>query len=406
MAASHGRQPVVLLVDDEPMVTQALGLFLELESDYAVVTAESGEEALKRFADGPVDVVVSDFLMPGLNGLELLAEVARRDPEVPRLMLTGYADKENAIRAINEVGLFQYLEKPLDNETFLLAVKNALAHKGVRAALHDKIQELKRTLRQRDELSQREEEIRRELEWAATVQARFLPREVPTAAPFSLAVVYRPAMAVGGDFYEFVPLAQGKLGVIVADSAGHGVQAALGTALLKFATAGFAGQDLGPGDILSRMNEVLFRGLPREIPVAAAAAVLEPAAGRVRIAGAGLPHPGLVDADGKLHFQAAPGLLLGLVDAGMYTPGNETEVILEPGAGLMIFSDGLSEAQDAAEEQYGEGRLHEDVAALKGATGQDFIDAVADRALAFGVPDYRDDLTVVSITRLDEGESA
>ncbi len=109
MTGIHGRRPVVLLVDDEPMVTQALALFLELESEYEVVACGSGTEALDRLSDRPVDVVVSDFLMPGMNGLELLAEVARRNPEIPRLMLTGYADKENAIKAINEVGLFQYL---------------------------------------------------------------------------------------------------------------------------------------------------------------------------------------------------------------------------------------------------------------------------------------------------------
>jgi len=397
----HGRKPVILLVDDEPMVTRALALFLELESDYEVITSGSGAEALERFSDGPVDVVVSDFLMPGMNGLELLAEVARRDPDIPRLMLTGYADKKNAIRAINDVGLFQYLEKPLENEQFLLALKNALAHKGVRAALHEKIQELDRVLLQRDELSLREEDMRREMEWAATVQARFLPSEIPSPNPFSLAVVYRPAMAVGGDFYEFVPLAGGNLGIIVADSAGHGVQAALGTALLKFSTAGFADQDLGPGDILSRMNEVLFYGLPREIPVAAAAAVIEPASGRIRLAGAGLPHPGLVTAGGDLHFQPASGLLLGLVDGPMYTPGKETVLTPEQGSSLLLFSDGLSEAQDSGDELYGEDRLRQDVAAMNGTRGQDLIEALADRSLGFGLPEYRDDLTVVSITRID-----
>ena len=137
MMEIHGRKPVIMLVDDEPMVTSVMASFLELETDYEVITCVSGAEALERLSSGPVDVVVSDFLMPGMNGLELLAEVGRQDPEIPRLMLTGYADKENAIKAINEVGLFQYLEKPLDNAQFLLALKNALAHKGVRAALHD-----------------------------------------------------------------------------------------------------------------------------------------------------------------------------------------------------------------------------------------------------------------------------
>ena len=112
--------------------------------------------------------------------------------------------------------------------------------------------------------------MRKELEWAATVQSRFLPGEIPAPAPFDLAVVYRPAMAVGGDFYEFISLAGGNLAVIVADGAGHGVQAALGTALVKFAASGMETRDLGPGEILTRMNRVLYKGLPREIPVVAA----------------------------------------------------------------------------------------------------------------------------------------
>jgi sigma-B regulation protein RsbU (phosphoserine phosphatase) len=271
----------------------------------------------------------------------------------------------------------------------------------VRAALHEKIQELDRTLLQRDELSVRDEEMRKEMEWAATVQAKFLPQEVPAVDPFKLSVVYRPAMAVGGDFYEFISLANGNLAVVVADSAGHGVQAALGTALLKFATSGMEGENLGPGEILTRMNEVLFQGLPREIPVVAAAAVLEPQSGRIRTAGAGLPHPLVIDADGEVHIQSAPGLMLGLVDGSMYTPGKEFELTPGPGDSLLLFSDGLTEAQDSRDEFYGEGPLQKDAAELAGTPRAELLEALADRALKFGLAEYRDDLTVVAITRMD-----
>jgi DNA-binding NarL/FixJ family response regulator len=86
MGAIAGRNPVVMLVDDEPMMTATLAAVLELETDYTVVTCDSGAEALEYLAADPVDVVISDFLMPGMNGLELLAEVRRLDPEIPRLL--------------------------------------------------------------------------------------------------------------------------------------------------------------------------------------------------------------------------------------------------------------------------------------------------------------------------------
>lgn len=400
MPGARPQPPMVALVDDEPMVTAALASILELETDYEVRCFASGAAALADMKSTMPDVVVSDFLMPGMNGLEFLGEVKRLDSEVPRIMLTGYADKENAIRAINEVGLFQYLEKPLDNDQLLMVLRNALAHRGLQTALRDKIQELDHALHQRDVLSARDDDFRRELAWAQTVQARFLPDEVPDLSPFAAAVAYEPSMGVGGDFYGFLPLAGDRTAVIVADSAGHGVQAALGTALLKFATADLEGQDLGPGDVLAHMNGILFRGLPRDIPVAAAAAVVQPGQGIVRLAGAGLPHMLRVRGDGKVTHESTAGLLLGLVDRDMYNAGTELVVDLAPGEVLLMFSDGLTEARDAAEVFFGEGPLDAAAAELAGAGCRDLVRGLADRALAFCSPEHRDDLTVVGLARL------
>jgi sigma-B regulation protein RsbU (phosphoserine phosphatase) len=336
-------------------------------------------------------------MMPGMNGLEFLAEVRKLDPDVPRIMLTGYADKENAIRAINEVGLFQYLEKPLDNEQLLMVLRNALSHRGLQSALQSKISELDGVLHEHDRLAARDEEVRRELDWAQKVQARFLPDDLPELENFEVAVAYEPSMGVGGDFYGFIPLAGGNLAVVVADSTGHGVQAALGTALLKFAIADLDGRDLGPEEILAHMNGILFRGLPRDIPVAAAAAVLEPGTRRIRLAGAGLPHPLIVKADGTVAHEPASGLLLGLVDEDMYTAGSESVVVLAAGETLLMFSDGLTEAQDADDRFFGEGPLDAEAAGLGGAGCGGLVRGLADKALAFGLPEHRDDLTVVGL---------
>lgn len=399
------RPAVVMLVDDEPMVTATLQAFLELETEYEVVTCGSGAEALERFAAGPVDVVISDFLMPGMNGLELLAEVRRLDPEVPRLLLTGYADKDNAIRGINEVGLFQYLEKPLDNDQLLLSLRTALEHRGLRTALREKIDELESALRKNNEMTTRDDELQREMDWARTVQGKFLPETVPSVADWCLDVVYNPAMAVGGDFYDFVPLSGGRMALVLIDSAGHGVQAALGTALLKFATAGLVDQDLDPAGVMSHLNHVLYRGLPRDIPVAAAVAVFDPDGGRVRLIGAGLPKPALVGADGSVQYQPATGLLLGIVDGDLYPAGTETVLDLVPGQILLLFSDGLTEAQDVDDVFYGEGPMAADIAAWAAEGGRvaELPELLATKALAFGLPAYRDDLTVIGVSRSVEG---
>ncbi len=107
---------VVMIVDDEEMVLMSIRSFLNLETPYEVLTFTSPVEALDHFARSEVDLVISDYLMPEMDGISFLGKVRALKPDVPRIILTGYADKENAIKAINEVGLYQYIEKPWDNE--------------------------------------------------------------------------------------------------------------------------------------------------------------------------------------------------------------------------------------------------------------------------------------------------
>lgn len=120
------RQSSVMVVDDEEMVATALRTFLELETSYRVLDFTSPVEALESLEEDPVDVVVADFMMPDMDGVQFLREVRSRWPHISRILLTGYADVENAIRAINEAGLYYYLQKPWDNDHLKLVVRNGV----------------------------------------------------------------------------------------------------------------------------------------------------------------------------------------------------------------------------------------------------------------------------------------
>ncbi len=130
---------VVLIVDDEEMVLNSLNSFLMLETDYEVRTFTNPEEALEHVAQNPVDMVISDYLMPQMDGITFLGKVKAVQPDVPRIILTGYSDKENAIKAINEVGLFQYVEKPWDNDRLHLIIRNGLEKQQLIKELRTKI---------------------------------------------------------------------------------------------------------------------------------------------------------------------------------------------------------------------------------------------------------------------------
>ena len=135
-------RPTILILDDEEMVTTSLRNLFRLQTNYKVLTHTSPENALTVGSNASIDLVITDYLMPGMDGITFLSRFKDIQPQAVRVLLTGYADKENAIKAINTVGLYQYIEKPWDNDALLIAVKNGLEKRQLIRALERKIAEL------------------------------------------------------------------------------------------------------------------------------------------------------------------------------------------------------------------------------------------------------------------------
>jgi len=142
LGGMNGTRPAVLIVDDEDMVIASIKAFLQLETDYDVHGFTDPEEAARFMEQHTVDVAVSDYLMPKMNGIQLLGRVKERQPEASRVLLTGHADKQSAIQAINQVSLFQYLEKPWDNAQLLLVIKSGAERARLFRDLRRKVDEL------------------------------------------------------------------------------------------------------------------------------------------------------------------------------------------------------------------------------------------------------------------------
>jgi len=140
--AENKFQPTLLILDDEEMVTTSLRNLFRLQTDYRILDYTSPEEALSDGKNHVVDLVITDYLMPGMDGISFLTEFKEIHPQAVRILLTGYADKENAIKAINTVGLYQYIEKPWDNDALLMVVRNGLEKIALLRTLESKITEL------------------------------------------------------------------------------------------------------------------------------------------------------------------------------------------------------------------------------------------------------------------------
>jgi response regulator RpfG family c-di-GMP phosphodiesterase len=137
----------ILVVDDEPTVVRSIADLLELETPHSVLRETSPRRAIDLARANPVDLVISDFLMPELDGIKFLLEIRSLYPETTLILLTGYADKESAIRAINEAGIFHYLEKPWDNDDLLTIVRTGLDRRLQLHRLHERARELEARVR-------------------------------------------------------------------------------------------------------------------------------------------------------------------------------------------------------------------------------------------------------------------
>jgi signal transduction histidine kinase len=137
----------VYVVDDDPLVTESLGTALRVETDYVVHVFNAPAQALAALAEAEPDVVISDFKMPGIDGLSFLERIREQLPDAVLMLLTGYADKESAVQAINRLGIFQYVEKPWDTSDLLLKIRNAID----RRKLRQEIEQANADLRQGNE---------------------------------------------------------------------------------------------------------------------------------------------------------------------------------------------------------------------------------------------------------------
>lgn len=136
------KKSLIVLVDDESIITSAFKTLLRVEGYSNVQCFNKPAEALEFMKSNTPDIIVSDFMMPEMNGLEFLTEAKKLYPEVSMILLTGYADKENAIRAINEIGLYKYIEKPWDNDDLVMNVRNGIERSHLLSDLRQKIEEL------------------------------------------------------------------------------------------------------------------------------------------------------------------------------------------------------------------------------------------------------------------------
>jgi len=342
----HDQLPVVLLVDDDPDILRIVQFYLKKQK-YQVFTAHSGEEALALLCEQPsVELVLSDVMMPGISGLDLLKAI-RQDPKLSDLSVLLISAEGHTAKKVAglEMGADDYITKPFNFDELLARVRN-----------HIRLRRLQREVMQKNELLHtKNEQFLRDLEAARNVQLALMPHQLPESEEFRVGARYIPLERVGGDLFDVVTLHEGKkLGLFIADVCGHGIAAAFVTAMTKitFRNACFSTDD--PGDVLTQMNRELIPLLSGGF-VTVFYAVVDLASKTMHYASGGHP-PLLVRRKGQntvtlLEPQAT---FLGSFDKVQY---RSSEFDFQDGDRVIFCTDGLFEGSDSEGARFGMDRV-------------------------------------------------
>ena len=238
--------------------------------------------------------------------------------------------------------------------------------------------------------------LQQELRMARDIQQALLPKDLPQLEGWKISCRYQPAREVGGDFYDFLELEDGRLGLVVGDATGHGMPAALVMATARSTLRAVAQASESPGEVLRMANDPLFTDIPPNMFITCFYAILDPSSGRLVYANAGHDLPYL-HRGGDAEELRARGMPLGLMPGMSY---EEQEVTLESGDSTLFYSDGLVEAHDPKRrEMFGFPRLQMLVA--KYAEQESLMNSLLEQLYSFTGEGWEqeDDITLVTLQR-------
>jgi serine phosphatase RsbU (regulator of sigma subunit)/anti-sigma regulatory factor (Ser/Thr protein kinase) len=342
----------------------------------------------------PVEIAPNDPLLAYLQGASEAVDVEALELDSPALRELKEAGVKLAVPLVSQGELIGVLNlgPRLSEQEYSSDDRKLLDNLAAQAAPALRVGQL---VREQEAEAATRQRFEQELEVARLIQQNFLPKELPDLPGWQVAAYYRPAREVGGDFYDVIPLPDGRVAFVVGDVTDKGVPAALVMSATRSVLRASAVRLIEPGEVLERVNEHLCPDMPAKMFVTCLYGVLDPESGLLRFANAGHDLPYVKTADGVVELRAR-GMPLGLMPGMAY---EEKEAVLQPGESVLLHSDGIVEAHDPERDMFGFPRLKDTVAEAPG--GQELIDRVLADLESFIGPgaEQEDDITMVTLQR-------
>ena len=350
--------------------------------------AEMVKKAVVQEGDGIIGLVASRgeaLLIPDASADPRLRKMKEAGIEVRDLILvplTVRGEILGVLALVNKLGEERFNEE--DKKTVMgIADQAAVTIDMVR--LH--------------KLQAEQQRLEHELELARTFQSLLLPHEIPQSEKVSIAEFYRPAREVGGDYYDFIPIDERHMGVVVGDVSGKGIPGALVMASVRATLRAEARISLSPKEVLQRVNVQAVHDTKESVFITMTYGILDTVTGKFRFCRAG--HEPVICCnmqDETVKTYTPEGMALGIIEGEMFNVTEEKEIDLSEEQLIVLYTDGVIEAMNSESEEYGEKRFHKVLQGHGGAPLSQLVDRVVKDIEEFtrGLPQH-DDITLVML---------
>jgi serine phosphatase RsbU (regulator of sigma subunit) len=373
----------ILIVDDNRDMRDYMSEILK--NRYRVFTAADGKEAFEKIREIGPALVISDVMMPEMDGIELLRALKseRETSGLPVILVTARSTEESKVVSL-EIGADDYIAKPFNARELLARVANIMKIKSQEKDL----------LATYEKLNLAYTGIKNDLALARTIQEKLFPARIAPIRGMRFEIRYIPLIEVGGDIYDVCETGNGAVRVFLSDATGHGVSASLVTMLIKSEYDMIKHTSSGPADILQRLNSVFFSSYRSVVTFFTCIVVdIDASAGRITYSSAGHPGQFLLRA-GAVVEMVATGRAIGVSERNNC---HESQMQYQTGDRLFLFTDGLFEEVGCGNELFGEGRVADIIARNAACSVGEIVEALVSELRSFTGNRFRDDVTIIGI---------
>jgi serine phosphatase RsbU (regulator of sigma subunit) len=398
MAESMSGSASVLVIDDDKQVSDLIRNMLK--NRYHVVCHPSAEEALKVEEMASLDVVITDINLPGINGIEMLKRVQGVDSGIPVILVTGFGDVDVAISALKS-GAFDFILKPFTYDQIEVAVRKAVESRRLILENRVLLEELRVKNRELEQLNRsiqsRNIAIEHELDIASDLQKCIFPIALPHVENCEFFLKFKPVEKISGDFFDFNTLGEQLFSLTFADVSGHGVPAALYSAMVKTAITSMGEKNPSPADFVQMINRFLI-GAQKKMSynyVTLFYGLIDLGRGTLTYSNAGIPSPVIIRDGCDLILLEPNGPFVGIFESSQFRTG---QVEIKRGDKIILYTDGIFECTNRDDKILGQKILLDILKKLRDKDMGEILESLLSEVIAFcGREDHKDDITLLGM---------